>query len=48
MAKISMTIMDTMFYASIASLLESIAENNKHFVVPEPEFTHLDLPHLNR
>ena len=40
--------MDTMLYASIVKLLESIAENNRHFVVPEPEFTHLDLSYTSR
>ena len=44
----SPTIMDTMFYASIATLLESIAQNNRRSVFPEPEFPHLDLSYISR
>src|SRR5438132_550188 len=41
-------IMDTMTYASVAALPWSVAQNKKHPVVPEAEFTPVDLPCITR
>jgi len=39
----STTIMDTMTYASVAALPWSVAQTNKHRIVPEAEFPSLNL-----
>ena len=40
--------MDTMTYASVAALPWSVAQNKKQPVVPEVEFTPLDLSRITR
>jgi hypothetical protein len=40
--------MDTMTYASVAALPLSVAQNKKQQVVPEAEFTTLDLSYITR
>jgi hypothetical protein len=43
----STTIMDTMTYASVAALPWSVAQTNKHHIVPEAEFPSLNLSHIS-
>jgi hypothetical protein len=40
--------MDTMTYASVAVLPASVAKSTRHLLVPEVEFTPLDLSYLSR
>jgi hypothetical protein len=40
--------MDTMTYASVAVLPWSVAEQNKHLVIREAEFTPMDLSYIAR
>jgi hypothetical protein len=40
--------METMTYAAVAALSWSVAQNNKRPVVPEAEFTPLDLSRITR
>ena len=40
--------MDTMTYASVAALPESVANSTRHLLVPEVELTPLDLSYLGK
>jgi len=46
--EISTTIMDTMTFASVAALPWSVAQTNKHPIVPETEFASLNLSFIDR